>query len=76
MCRRAVFWPVIVPPFTSEFFPILKNKLIVYADDSNLLYVVPFSGVSVAVAESLNFDLGKVSEGCDLWSMKLNASKT
>ena len=71
-----MFWPVIVPPFTSELFSILENKLIVYADDSNLLYVVPFSGVSVAVAESFNLDLGKVSEGCDLWSMKLNASKT
>ena len=27
-------------------------------------------------AESLNRDLGKASEWCDLWGMKLNASKT
>ena len=30
----------------------------------------------VAVAESLIRDLGRVSEWCDLWGMKLNASKT
>ena len=33
-------------------------------------------GVRVAVAESLSRDLMKVSELCDLWGMKLNASKT
>ena len=38
--------------------------------------VVPSSGVRVAVAESLICDLGRVSEWCDLWEMKLNASKT
>ena len=30
------------------------------------------AGVRVVVAESLNRDLGKVSEFCDLWGMKLN----
>ena len=38
--------------------------------------VVPSIGVRVAVAESLIRDLGRVSEWCDLWGMKLNASKT
>ena len=38
--------------------------------------VVPSLGVRVAVAESLIRDLGRVSEWCDLWGMKLNASKT
>ena len=38
--------------------------------------VVPSPGVRVAVAESLICDLGRVSEWCDLWGMKLNASKT
>ena len=33
-------------------------------------------GVRVTVAESLNRDLLKVTEWCDLWGMKLNASKT
>ena len=33
-------------------------------------------GVRVAVAESLIRDLGRVSDWCDLWRMKLNASKT
>ena len=38
--------------------------------------VVPSTGIRVAVAESLIRDLGRVSEWCDLWRMKLNASKT
>ena len=36
----------------------------------------PSPGLRVAVAESLSRDLVKVSEWCDLWVMKLNASKT
>ena len=59
-----------------ELFSILENKLIGYADDSTLMAVVPSPGVRVIVGESLIRDLGKVSEWCDLWVMKLNASKT
>ena len=54
----------------------MENKLIAYADDSTLMVVVPSPGVRVAVAESLNRDLCRVSEWCDLSGMKLNASKT
>ena len=35
-----------------------------------------FQGFRVAVPESLNRDLGKVGEWCDLWRMKLNASRS
>ena len=38
--------------------------------------VVPYPVVRVVVAESLIRDLGRVSEWCDLWGMKLNGSKT
>ena len=38
--------------------------------------VVPSPGIRVAVAESLIHDLGRVSEWCILWAMKLNVSKT
>ena len=54
----------------------MENKLIGYADDSTLIAIVPSSGLRVAVAESLSRDLVKVSEWCDLWGMKLSASKT
>ena len=62
--------------YTSAFFSILENKLIGYAHDSTLMAVVSSPGVRVAVAESLICDLGRVSDWCDLWGMKLNASKT
>ena len=54
----------------------MENKLIGYADDSTFIGVVSSLGLRVAVAESLSRDLVKVRELCDLWGMKLNASKT
>ena len=38
--------------------------------------VLPSPGVRAAVAESLIRDLDRVSEWCDIWGMKLYASKT
>ena len=69
-----VLGPLLFLLYTSELFSILENKLNGYADYSTLMAVVPSPGVRVA--ESLIRDLGKVSEWCDLWGMKSNASKT
>ena len=54
-------------------FSCLENKLIGYADNFLLIAVVPSPGVRVTLAESLNSDLGKVSEWCecDLWRINL-----
>ena len=71
-----MFGPVIIPNVHFGAFSILENNLLGYADDSTLMAVVPLSGVRVAVAESLIRDLGRVSEYCEIWGMKLNASKT
>ena len=68
--------PLLLLRYTLELFSILENKLIGYNDDSTLIAVVPSPGHRVAVAESLYRDHVKVSEWCDLWGMKLNASKT
>ena len=54
----------------------MESKLYGYADDSTLVAVVPSPGERVAVSESMNLDLNKVSVWCNLWGMKLNASKT
>ena len=68
--------PLLFLLYTSELIYILENKLIGYADDSTSMAVVPYPGVRVTVSESLIRDLGRVSEWCDLWGMKLIASKT
>ena len=68
--------PLLFLLYTSELFSILENEQISYADDSTLMAVVPSPAVRVKVAESLIRDLGRVSEWCDLWGIKLNASKT
>ena len=71
-----VIFAVIVPLIHIIAFSIQDNKLISYADDSTLLSVVSSPGARVTLAESQNCDLDKVSEWCDLWKMKLSASKT
>ena len=71
-----VFCSLLFLIYYSEVFSILENKLIGYADASTLTAVVLSPGVRAAVAESLNCDLSRVSEWCNLWGMKLNASKT
>ena len=72
-----MFWANYCSSYTPRsFFSILKNTLIGHADDSTLIAVAPSPGHRVAVAESLSRDLVKVNEWCDLWGMKLNASKT
>ena len=71
-----VWGPLLFLLYTSDLFSILENKPIGYADDSALMAVVPSPGVRVTVADSLILDLGRVSEWCNLWGMKLNASKT
>ena len=54
----------------------MENKLYSYADDSTLVAVVPSPGERVAVSESMNRNLNRVSVWCILWGIKLNASKT
>ena len=73
--QGSVLGPLLFLLYTSVLSSILENKLIGYAVDSTLMAVVPSPGVRVAVAESLIRDLSRVSEWCDLWGMKLNASK-
>ena len=72
----SVLGPLLFLLYTSEFFSILENKLIGYADDSTLIAVVPSPGFRVTVAESLSHDLIKVSQWCELLGTKLYASKT
>ena len=74
--QGCVFGALLFLLYTPKLLSILENKLICYADDSTLMAIVPSPVVRVSVGESLIRDLGKVSEWCDLWGMKLNASKT
>ena len=68
--------PLLFLLFTSGLFFVPESKLVSYADDSTLMAVVPSQGISFTIAVTLIRDLGRVSEWCDLWEMKLYASKT
>ena len=54
----------------------MENKLYGYADYSTLVAVVPSPGERVAVSESMNRDLNRVTVWCNLWGLKLNTCKT
>ena len=62
-----MFCAVIVTPVHFGAFFNLEYWAINYANNSSLTDVVLSPGIRVAVAESLNSDLGKVGEWCDLW---------
>ena len=73
-CRAFILFDVLGPQlfllYTTELFPIVENKLFGYADDSTLVAVMPSPGKRVAVSESMNRDLNRVSVWCNLWGMK------
>ena len=69
------FGPIIVPSVHFRAFSILENKLIGYADNSTLMAVCTIPSRESYSCRVLIRDLGRVSEWCDLWGMKLNASK-
>ena len=71
--QGSVLGPQLFLLYTAELFSTVENKLYGYADDSTLLAVVPSPGEMVAISESMNSDLNRVSVWCNLWGMKLNA---
>ena len=73
--QGSVLCPQLFLLYTAELFSIVENKLYGYADDSTLVAVVASPGERVAVSESMNHDLNRVSVWCNLWGMKLNSSK-
>ena len=73
--QENVLGPLLFLIYILEIYSIPENKLISYDDDSTSILkclicmfwaVIQFDSIRVAVAESLNCDLGKVSEWCDL----------
>ena len=74
--QGSVLGPLLFLLYIAELFSIMENKLYGYADYSTLVAGVPFPGERVAVSESMNRDLNRVSVWCNLWGIKLNASKT
>ena len=74
--QGSVLGPQLFLLYTAELFSTVENKLYCYADDSTLVAVVASPGEKVAVSESINNDLNRVSVWCNLWGMKLNESKT
>ena len=74
--QGSVLGPQLFLLYTAELFSIVENKLFGYADYSTLVAVAPSPVERVAVSESVNRDLNRVSVWSNLCGMKLNASKT
>ena len=63
--QGSVLGPPLFLLYTAELFSIVENKLYGYADDSTLVAVAPSPGERVAVSESMNRDLNRVSVWCN-----------
>ena len=61
------FGPAVVPLVHCRDFLYSGKQLYGYADDSTLMAVVPSPGESLAVSESMNRDVNKVSVWCNMW---------
>ena len=55
---------------------IILLLLLLFVLVVQIIVIVPSPGIWIAVTESMNRGVGKISEWCDLWGMKLNAGKT
>ena len=64
--QGSVLGPQLFLLYTAELFSTVENKVYGYADDSTLLAVVPCPGERVAISESMNRDLNRVSVWCNL----------
>ena len=77
VAQWSVLGPLLFLLYTLELLSILENnKLIGNIVEPTLSAVVPSPGIRVAVAGSLSSDIVLDCEWCDLWGMKMNASKT
>ena len=65
-----------IPLVHHETFLYSGKQALRFSDDSTLAAVVPSPTERVAVTESMNRDLNRVSVLCGPWEMKLNVSKT
>ena len=65
--QRSVLGPQLFLLYTAQLFSIVENKLYGYADDSTLVAAVLSPGERVAVSESMDRDLNRVSVWCNLW---------
>ena len=65
--QGSVLGPLLLLLYTAEGFSVVKNRHYGYADDSTLVPVVPSPGERVAVSESMNRDLKRVSVWCNMW---------
>ena len=59
--QRSVLGPKLFLLYTADLFSIVENNLYGYADGSTLVAVVLSLGERVAVSESMNRDLNRVS---------------
>ena len=76
-CRRAVFWAHYCSFCTHRsFFQFWRISWSVMLIALLWWPLCRSPGVRVKVSESLVGEIGRVSEWCDLWGMKLNVSKT
>ena len=73
---QGVFWALSCSSCTLQSFSLLWKTISTVMLTTLLWWLLCLPWWRVAVSESMNRDLNRVSVWCNLWGMKLNASKT
>ena len=74
--QGSVLGPLLFILYTADLFSDVKSHLFSYADDTTLLSVVPSPSDRGLIAESINSDLDRIQQWCDMWDMRINCTKT
>ena len=84
VCRLISFWEVpqgsvlemLFILYASEFFHIVENYMVAYANDTKIYAVIPRPLSRPQGMESLTRNLGAIHSLCLKWHMRLNPKKT
>ena len=76
MPQGKVLGPSLLILYISEFYHIIGNHIVSYADDTTINAVIPRPLLRLQVMESLNQDLAAINSWCLKWHTRLNHKKT
>ena len=74
--QGSILGPTLFLLFINDLKQVVKNEVVMFADDTTLFSVVDSKSSRADVANSLNEDLREIEKWAETWFVKFNATKT
>ena len=74
--QSSAFGSLLFILYTADLFSVVCNLLVGFADDATLISIAQHPANRVAVSNSLQCNINKISGWCHRWGMSLNIGKT